>query len=145
MVRMVRMVRSLADRTFQLWFGTLRTGAVYRLACFLKNLDVDVTRYIIKPVEGPVLKLWYKHGPLAPGMSVKIVVELRALAPLQLETFLDLRVKAHSIKVPIAARVLDAEEYDFLEEESRRLYGRKPVGRGVEIVTDLAYCKKALG
>jgi hypothetical protein len=111
----------------------------------VKNLDVDVTRYIVKPLEEPFLKLWYAHNPLAPGMSVKIVVELRAHGPAKVDTFLDVRVKAHCIKVPIIARVLDAEEYDSLETESLRLHGRKLVKRGVELVTDEQYCKKALG
>jgi hypothetical protein len=126
-------------------FGTLRAGGIYRLAVFVKNLDVDVTRYIVKPLEEPFLKLWYAHSPLAPGMSVKIVVEVRAHGPAKVDTFLDVRVKAHCIKVPIIARVLDAEEYDSLETESLRLHGRKLVKRGVELVTDEQYCKKALG
>jgi len=126
-------------------FGTLRAGGVYRLAVFVKNLDVDVTRYTVKAMEEPFLKLWYAHTPLAPGMSVKIVVEVRAHAPARIDTFLDVRVKAHCIKVPVVARVLDAEEYDSLETESLRLHGRKLVKRGVELVTDEQYCKKALG
>merc|ERR1719398_277558 len=126
-------------------FGTLRAGGIYRLAVFVKNLDVDVTRYIVKPLEEPFLKLWYAHSPLAPGMSVKIVVEVRAHGPARVDTFLDVRVKAHCIKVPIIARVLDAEEYDSLETESLRLHGRKLVKRGVELVVDETYARKALG
>merc|ERR1719473_1462769 len=126
-------------------FGALRAGGVYRLPVFLKNLDVDVTRYTIKPLEEPYLKLWYAHTPLAPGMSVKVIVELLAHGPVKIDTFVDVRVKAHTVKVPVQARVLDAEEYDSLETESLRLHGRKLVKRGVELVTDEQYCKKALG
>merc|ERR1719506_3575382 len=57
------------------------------------------------------------------AVFVKIVVEVRAHAPAKVDTFLDVRVKAHCIKVPIIARVLDAEEYDSLETESFRLHG----------------------
>ena len=42
-------------------FGALRAGGVYRLPVFLKNLDVDVTRYTIKPLEEP-----YPLGVSAP-------------------------------------------------------------------------------
>jgi len=126
-------------------FGALRAGGVYRLPVFLKNLDVDVTRYTIKPLEEPYLKLWYAHTPLAPGMSVKVIIELIAHGPVKIDTFLDVRVKAHTVKVPIQARVLEAEEYDSLETESLRLHGRKLVKRGVELVVDETYARKALG
>jgi hypothetical protein len=129
----------------RLGFGMLRVGGIYRLAVYVKNLDVDVTRYIVKPLEEPYMKLWYAHTPLAPGMSVKIVVEIVASRAMKIDTFLDVRVKAHCIKVPIAARVLDPDEYDALETESMRLHGRKLVKRGVELVTDEKYCKKTLG
>ena len=53
-------------------------------------------------------------------MSVKVIIELIAHGPVKIDTFLDVRVKAHTVKVPIQARVLEAEEYDSLETESLR-------------------------
>merc|ERR1719253_150679 len=103
-------------------FGTLRQGAVYRLSVFVKNLDVDVTRYTVKPVEAPFLRLWYEQVALAPGMSVKITVEVQAHAPAKIEQFLDIRMKAHQIKVPIFAHIVDCKQYDALDEEAMRLH-----------------------
>lgn len=64
---------------------------------------------------------------------------------MKVDTFLDVRVKSHCIKVPVQARVLEAEEFDSLETESLRLHGRKLVKRGVELVADETYAKKVLG
>lgn len=126
-------------------FGVLRAGGVYRMPVFLKNTDVDVVRFTVKPLEEPFLKLWYAHAPLAPGMNVKIMVEIIAHGPAKIDTFLDLRVKSHIAKVPIQANIMPTAEYDRLELETVRLHGRKIAKKGVEIVADEQYAKKALG
>jgi len=126
-------------------FGLLRQGAVYRMHVFVKNLDVDLQRYTVKPVEPPFLRLWYEQKPLASGMSVKITVEVQAHAPAQIEQFLDVRLKSHQVKVPIFAQVLDWEQYDQLDEESIRLHARRVLKPSVEVLQDDAYMKKVLG
>merc|ERR1711920_820086 len=63
---------------------------------------------------------------------------------------IEIKVKAHLIKVGVYANIYDAEEYDRLDRESVALHGRK-IGREwerrdnnepgpVRIVTDKEYC-----
>lgn len=62
---------------------------------------------------------------------------------------MEVKVKAHAVKVPVNGRVLDPEEYDRLDAESLSLHGRR-IGRvGPEMpvtqVLDEKYCVKLLG
>jgi len=137
-------------------FGPLRVGSVYRMAFFLRNLDVDVTRFNVG-VQSEFVSVKHQPGHLAPGMAAKIVVEILAKVPAKIEQLVEVKVKAHVIKVPVTARIFDAEEYDRLDAESLALHERR-IGRHreksdpnsnkpppVELVVDSAYCRKVLG
>jgi len=136
-------------------FGPLRAGSVYRMTVYFRNLDVDVTRFNVAPVNDPMVSLQYTPGHLAPGIATKLVVEVRAITPQRVEQLIDIRVKAHIVKVPVTAKVLDADEYDRLDNESLNLHGRrigrhreKADGSGVgpvQVVRDEGYCRAVLG
>jgi hypothetical protein len=138
-------------------FGPLRRGSLYRMAFYLRNLDVDVTRFNIARLDPPskYVRVDYQPGHLAPGIAARIVVEIAALDPKKIEQLIEVRLKAHVIRVPVIARIFDAEEYDRLDAESMALHGRR-IGRHrerteankpgpVELVTDRMYCEKMLG
>lgn len=130
-------------------FGPLRCGCVYRMNFFLRNLDVDTTRFNVARVDSAFVNVHYAPQLLAPGMAAKIAVEIVAGAPARVEQLVEVRVKAHVVQVPVTARVFDAAEYDRLDLESINLHGRH-IGRlrkggPVELVTDEAYCRKVLG
>eukprot|EP00746_Dinoflagellata_sp_MGD_P125940 gnl/MRDRNA2_/MRDRNA2_60853_c0_seq1.p1 gnl/MRDRNA2_/MRDRNA2_60853_c0~~gnl/MRDRNA2_/MRDRNA2_60853_c0_seq1.p1 ORF type:complete len:2005 (+),score=521.56 gnl/MRDRNA2_/MRDRNA2_60853_c0_seq1:84-6098(+) len=130
-------------------FGPLRCGCVYRMNFFLRNLDVDTTRFNVARVESAFVNVHYAPQLLAPGMAAKIAVEIIAGAPARVEQLVEVRVKAHVVQVPVTARVFDADEYDRLDAESMNLHGRH-IGRlrkggPVELVTDESYCRKVLG
>jgi hypothetical protein len=137
-------------------FGPLRVGSVYRMAFYLRNLDVDVTRFNVY-VKSDFVSVKHQPGHLAPGMAAKIVVEILAKGPAKIEQLVEIKVKAHIIRVPVTARIFDAEEYDRLDAESLALHERR-IGRHrekggdasnkpppVELVMDEAYCRKVLG
>jgi len=136
-------------------FGYLRKGSVYRMAFFLRNLDVDVTRFSIAPLNSPYVRIDYKPGHLAPGLAIKIVVEIAATKPAKIQQLIEVKVKAHIIRVPVTGHVLNNDAYDDLDAQSLALHGRR-IGRHheisqankqgpVELVTDEAYCRKVLG
>jgi hypothetical protein len=136
-------------------FGPVRQGGVYRMAFFLRNTDVDVTRFNIAPLKSDFVKVSHQPGQIAPGMAAKIVVEVLAKQPGKVEQLVEVRVKAHIIRVPVTARIMEAEEYDRLDAESMALHHRH-IGRhreksdagekrAVEVVTDERYCRRALG
>lgn len=136
-------------------FGPCRLGSMYRMTLFLRNLDVDVTRFNVAPVTSEFVSVKYTPGHIAPGMAAKIVVELTALAPAKIEQLVEVKVKAHHLRVPVTGIIFDAEEYDRLDAESLALHGRR-IGRHqernennkpgpVELIRDEAYCRKRLG
>merc|ERR1719356_271862 len=102
------------------------------MAFFVRNLDVDVTRYGVAPLKSDFVRVKYTPGHLAPGMATKVEVEVLALAPAKVEQL----VKAHVIRVPVTARIFDAEEYDRLDAESLALHGRR-IGRHREVGDDV--------
>jgi len=132
-------------------FGPLRLGSLYRSTFFLRNLDVDVTRYTIVPVQSNFVSVKYTPGHLAPGMAVKVEVEIACIEPAKIEQLVEVRLKAHVVRVPVTARIFDSQEYDRLDAESLALHGRR-IGRHrertdnkpppVEWVMDEAYCRK---
>jgi len=138
-------------------FGPLRRGSLYRMAFYLRNLDVDVTRFNVAKVKSELgfVNVHYQPGHLAPGMAAKIIVEVAAHVPAKIEQLVEVKLKAHVVRVPVTARVFDAEEYDRLDAESLALHGRR-IGRHrersennkpgpVQLVVDEAYCRKVLG
>jgi len=135
-------------------FGPLRCGAVYRMSFWLRNLDVDLTRFNVARLESEFVSIRYQPGQIAPGMAARIVVEIAASMPARIEQLVEVRVKAHIVRVPITARVFDEDEYDRLDAESLALHGRR-IGRHqpehegksgpVEVVDDETYSLKALG
>ncbi|CAE7589360.1 SPAG17, partial [Symbiodinium pilosum] len=136
-------------------FGPLRQGSLYRMSVFVRNLEVDVTRFNVKPPESKLVNVKWQPGHLAPGMATKLTVEVLALEPARIEQLLEVHTKAHIIRVPITARIVGAEEYDRLDAESMALHGRR-IGRHreksethkpgpVQLITEPSYCKKVMG
>ena len=98
---------------------------------FVRNLEVDVTRFNVKVPDSKQLRVLWQPGQLAPGMAAKLTVEVLALEVMPIQQLVEISTKAHVIRVPITARVLGAEEYDRLDAESLALHGRR-IGRHQE-------------
>jgi len=135
-------------------FGVLRQGQLYRMAFYLRNLDVDVTRFNVIPPDSKLVIVRHQPGQLAPGMAAKIVVEVAARKEGVLQQLVEVRLKAHVVRVPVTAKILEAEEFDRLDTESFATQGRR-IGRHreranstgkrpVEVVTDEMYARKLL-
>lgn len=138
-------------------FGPLRLGSLYRMSFFLRNLDVDVTRFHVRAVQSDLVLRGHQSGHLAPGLAERIVVDVAAKVPCnKVEQMIEIKVKAHVIKVLVTARIFDAEEYDRLDAESLALHGRR-IGRHrevgedvnkkppVELIDDERECRQKLG
>lgn len=136
-------------------FGLLRQGSLYRMNFYVRNLEVDVTRFNVRCPDSEFLRIQYQPGQLAPGMAAKLCVEVLALKPQRIEQLVEILTKAHVIRVPITAKIIGAEEYDRLDAESMALHGRH-IGRHrersethrpgpVHLVSEPGYCKKVMG
>lgn len=153
-------------------FGPLCLGKVYRMSFYIRNLDVDVMRYVVDtnatqpeswthfvkichtPGElvGDANKI---AGHLAPGMAKKVIVEIAAHKPDKIEKLITITMKAHRIQVPVFARILDVEEYEK-EDYTEMAIRNRHIGRAqehgaeasggkpppVEQVSDPSYVKK---
>jgi len=136
-------------------FGTLRSGSLYRMNFSIRNLDVDGTRFNVVPVKSEFVRVTHSPGHLAPGMATRIAVEIAAFSPAKIEQLVEVKMKAHVVRVPVTAVIYDAEEYDRLDAESLAINGRR-IGRHrerdegnqlgpVELVRDEGYCRRIMG
>mmetsp|Transcript_102982 Transcript_102982/g.297810 ORF Transcript_102982/g.297810 Transcript_102982/m.297810 type:complete len:171 (+) Transcript_102982:3-515(+) len=141
------------------------------MSFYIRNLDVDVMRYIVtsssKGSSKDFVKICHTPGELvgdaankiaghlAPGMAKKVIVEIAAHTPAIVEQLIEVSVKAHRIKVPVFARILDVEEYEK-EDYTEMAIRNRHIGRAqehgdmasggkpppVEQVSDPSYIKK---
>lgn len=113
-------------------FGLLRRGGVYSMTVTLRNLDVEGTRFVIKPVQSEYIVAHYAPQQVAPGLSLTVTIEVRAHHAATLENVLDVKCKAHAIRIPILAKILDPADYDRLDAESVLLHGKRILSRAIE-------------
>lgn len=114
-------------------FGLLRRGGVYVMKLTLKNLDVDGTRFVIQPIKSEYCVCHYQPKQVAPGLSMDVMIEVRAHHAANLENVLDVKCKAHIIRVPILAKILEPQDYDRLDAESVLLHGKRILNNGVSV------------
>ncbi|XP_061176448.1 sperm-associated antigen 17-like isoform X2 [Saccostrea echinata] len=108
-------------------FGVLKEGCTYCYTVYLKNTGVDSCRFRIKqPPPATGLRIVYKPGPIAAGMSVELNVELYAIA-VGVEGEMGVGSVRHDLEIvtqtdvlflPISATVLTAYEYDHRSPNS---------------------------
>uniref|UniRef100_A0A4W3H172 Sperm associated antigen 17 n=1 Tax=Callorhinchus milii TaxID=7868 RepID=A0A4W3H172_CALMI len=62
-------------------FGVLREGFTYAFTVLVKNVGVDSCRFRVKPpLSSTGLRLCFKPGPVAAGLSTELEIELYAMA-----------------------------------------------------------------
>merc|ERR1740123_2343461 len=138
-------------------FGPLRTGSIYRMSVNVRNLDVDVTRFCVTPLENRMVRVKHCPGGIAPGMAMQLLIEIACLEPAFIEEVVEVRSKAQVVRFPVTARIHEAREYDNLDAQALSVNGRRirePAARKghggrelgtVELVTDEDYCRSVLG
>ena len=57
-------------------FGILKKGSIYSTSITMLNSGIDSTRFRIQKPESPLISVYYKKGPVAPGMTVQIEVRI---------------------------------------------------------------------
>mmetsp|Transcript_6797 Transcript_6797/g.12276 ORF Transcript_6797/g.12276 Transcript_6797/m.12276 type:complete len:1696 (-) Transcript_6797:1566-6653(-) len=112
-------------------FGIIKQGSIYEIILTLKNEDVQTARFTLRQpkIKEELLvanaKVVYTPSPIAPGMTVKLKVELSAILPAKFETEFEIASKTEIFKVPIFANIMPESDYIRLDEESVRLQGRR--------------------
>lgn len=106
-------------------FGIIKQGAVYMITMTLKNEDNLTARFTLKQPKCTEAKVIYTPTPIAPGMTVKLKVELTATAPMKFEAEFEIASKTEIFKVPVFANIMPESDFTRLDEESLRLQGRR--------------------
>ncbi|CAD7948053.1 unnamed protein product [Amoebophrya sp. A120] len=116
-------------------FGLLRRGGVYQITLQLKNLDCEQTRFNVKLVQGTseYVKVNYVPKSVAPGLAMNVTIELWAHHSAKILQVIEARCKAHVVKIPVSARILEPDEYDRLDAESVLLNGKRILGNHVRL------------
>uniref|UniRef100_A0A4W3H185 Sperm associated antigen 17 n=1 Tax=Callorhinchus milii TaxID=7868 RepID=A0A4W3H185_CALMI len=96
-------------------FGVLREGFTYAFTVLVKNVGVDSCRFRVKPpLSSTGLRLCFKPGPVAAGLSTELEIELYAMA-IGLEAtegvgylchHLEIQTEAEAMFLPITANIL---------------------------------------
>jgi hypothetical protein len=106
-------------------FGVIKQGSIYEITMSLKNEDSLTARFTLRQPKNPDAKVVYTPAPIAPGMTLKLKVELTAVMPLKFETEFEIATKTEIFKVPIFANIISEADFTRLNEESVRLQGRQ--------------------
>ena len=116
--------RSLQVIPACLRFGVVKVNEVYEMQILLKNEDSQLLRFVIRQPVRKDARVLFKPAPIAPGMFVKLSVELSPKQAEKLESEFEIATKTEIFKIPIYANAVFQDEYDKINEESLRLHGR---------------------
>merc|ERR1711871_764421 len=107
-------------------FGLLRKGQIYKQELILRNLDVEATRFVVRiPHASEYVNIVYSPKSVASGLSLSITCEILAHLAAKIENIIEVRCKAHVIRIPVTATILECENYDSLDAESFLLRGKR--------------------
>ncbi|XP_059166152.1 sperm-associated antigen 17-like isoform X2 [Physella acuta] len=115
-------MRGLICQPEKINFGILKEGCTYAYTLFLKNTGVDACRFkVTQPPPATGLRVFFKPGAVAAGMSASLSLELYAIANGVegesgvgcLDHVLEITTETHILQVPVAATILTANEYDL--------------------------------
>lgn len=127
-------------------FGILSEGLTYAFSVTMKNVGVDSCRFKIKqPPPSTGMKVIYKPGPVAAGMSVTFDIEIFALAVGvegscgigQVSHHIEITTETEILFLPVIATIITQEEFEHPSEQGPRggpskgtsILGQRPSSR----------------
>jgi hypothetical protein len=81
------------------------------------------------------VKVLFKPAPIAPGMFVKLAVEICLKQGEKLESEFEIATKTEIYKIPVFANAVPHEDYEKINEEAIRLHGRNILKPSVKAKT----------
>ena len=88
-------------------FGNVKQNEMPKVSIELKNVGIEPARFIVKVPNQNSLQVSFKHGPVAPGMSVKLNVQLQTgNIPRVLEESMTVVSETEILTIPILANIL---------------------------------------
>lgn len=115
-------------------FGPVRCGNAFCLVLNLKNEGVDLVRFSLRQPEDKRIRVQFETGAVPMGISRKLRICLNATEPGKLETEIIITTKAEKLTVPIFAQILDADDFDALNEESLKKNKRSVLKQTLNVI-----------
>lgn len=103
-------------------FGSVVIGSTYRHSLSVVNSGIDTGRYTVKHQNNQQVTIHYTPGPVAPGISVKLDVELRATQLGAIQDEIRIETETEIFRVPLIAKVVDVHEAASPSKNARLVY-----------------------
>merc|ERR1711974_471760 len=101
-------------------FGPVRMGNAFSLVLNLKNESIDLVRFSLRQPEDKRVRIHFETGAVPMGISRKLTFVLNATEPGKVETEVTIITKMQKLTIPVFAHIMDAQEFDLLNEEAIR-------------------------
>lgn len=92
-------------------FGCLRQGDIYITTALLSNTGKTPCRFFINHKSCKHMRILYKKGPIAAGLSIKLTFEFVALELLEYNFDVIIKTQRSTITLPVHAAVYSREQY----------------------------------
>ncbi|KAI8799533.1 hypothetical protein BJ742DRAFT_131919 [Cladochytrium replicatum] len=115
------------------YFGKLRNGSTYEFKLQITNTGLDSTRFSIRQPKNKCIKVFFKPGPVAPGLQANLTVELQAnlveatSKDGQIHDLFQVVSESEILTIPVEARCLEENVYDHLAPALRATVTLKDV------------------
>lgn len=103
-------------------FGSVVIGSTYRLNLSVANSGIDTGRYTVKHNNANNVSIHYTPGPVAPGISVKLEVELRANQLGLIQDEIRIETDTEIFRLPVSATVVDVHEVASPSKSARLVF-----------------------
>ena len=110
-----RRVLEITPNTIE--FGNLINGRVCSQKILLKNEDSLMVRFNIKQSSNPDIKVIYRPGPIAPGMTSKAIVEISSRDLGEINSTFEVYCKSEIYTIPVHGNVTSEESTTTIKSE----------------------------
>eukprot|EP01107_Rhizomastix_libera_P004285 TRINITY_DN17322_c0_g1_i1.p1 TRINITY_DN17322_c0_g1~~TRINITY_DN17322_c0_g1_i1.p1 ORF type:complete len:435 (-),score=118.58 TRINITY_DN17322_c0_g1_i1:24-1328(-) len=100
-------------------FGTLMVGGVYQYILSVTNSANETRRFKVKYPKNRQMRIIFDASPVAAGMTVKVVVEIRCMEVCEIVDTLEIVTEACSLPVSIVAQVVGENIWKSLLESQK--------------------------
>jgi 3-methyladenine DNA glycosylase AlkD len=88
-------------------FGKIKVNSAATSTLEMTNVGLDSARFVVKQAKDSLLQVKYKHGPVAPGMSVKLHLSLAPSSePREITEILKVVSESEILQIPVHASIL---------------------------------------
>lgn len=107
-------------------FGSLKEGFTYHIPFFLINAGLDTKRFRIKQSTNKNVRIICSHGPVAPGISIKMEAEVVAAQMGFIQEEILVRCDSEELILTITATVVGYDSKPEPNPKAKIYTGKRP-------------------